>query len=62
LWGPIVGVIPFSILWELISASFPNQTTLLLGLCFLAIVYLLPNGFVGLLLKIRARVSQGEGF
>ena len=62
LWGPIVGVIPFSILWEAISASFPNQTTLLLGLCFLLIVYLLPNGFVGLLLKIRARMSQGGNF
>jgi branched-chain amino acid transport system permease protein len=62
LWGPVVGVIPFSILWEVISASFPNQTTLLLGLCFLVIVYLLPNGFVGLLLKIRARMSNGGGF
>ena len=61
LWGPLVGVIPFSILWELISASFPNQTTLLLGLSFLIIVYLLPQGFVGLLLKIRAKMRDGRG-
>ncbi len=62
LWGPLAGVIPFSILWELISASFPNQTTLLLGLSFLIIVYLLPQGFVGLLLKIRAKIGDGRGY
>ena len=55
LWGPLVGVIPFTILWEAISASFPNQTTLLLGLSFLIIVYLLPRGFVGLIEDVRHR-------
>jgi len=47
LWGPLVGVIPFTILWELIAARFPNQTVLLLGIAFLLIVYLIPNGVVG---------------
>jgi branched-chain amino acid transport system permease protein len=55
LWGPVVGVIPFTFLWEAISASFPNQTTLLLGLSFLVIVYFLPRGFVGLIETIRSR-------
>ncbi len=58
LWGPVVGVIPFTFLWEAISISFPNQTTLLLGLCFLLIVYLLPRGFVGLLQSIRNRTGE----
>lgn len=57
LWGPIVGVIPFTYLLEIISRYFPNQTTLLLGVCFLIIVYLLPRGFVGLLEKLRHRVG-----
>ncbi|WP_375257223.1 branched-chain amino acid ABC transporter permease [Citreimonas sp.] len=57
LWGPLVGVIPFTFLWEAISSSFPNQTTLLLGLCFLLIVYLLPRGFVGLFHDLRHRGS-----
>jgi branched-chain amino acid transport system permease protein len=48
LWGPLVGVIPFTLLWELINASFPRQTTLLLGVAFLLIVYLIPHGVVGL--------------
>lgn len=62
LWGPLVGVIPFTFLWETISASFPNQTTLLLGLCFLVIVYLLPKGFVGLIDVIRKRLNKGEAW
>lgn len=59
LWGPLLGVIPFTLLWEAISRSFPNQTTLVLGLAFLLIVYLLPRGFVGLWLDARARFGTG---
>ena len=58
LWGPLVGVVPFTLLWEAISSSFPNQTTLLLGLSFLAIVYLLPGGFVGLWDRARNRLAS----
>lgn len=47
LWGPIVGVIPFTLVWEFISVKFPNQTTLFLGVAFLVIVYILPTGVVG---------------
>jgi branched-chain amino acid transport system permease protein len=59
LWGPLVGVIPFTFLLEAVSSNFPNQTTLVIGLAFLVIVYLLPNGFVGLLDKVlhRARLK-----
>lgn len=49
LWGPLVGVIPFTLLWEFISAKFPAQTTILLGACFLLIVYFIPRGVVGLI-------------
>jgi branched-chain amino acid transport system permease protein len=64
LWGPLLGVIPFTLLWELISANFPAQTTLLLGATFLLIVYLIPNGVVGLLedaLRQRRRLLQSAG-
>jgi branched-chain amino acid transport system permease protein len=60
LWGPIVGVIPFTFLWEAISASFPNQTTLLLGVSFLVIVFVLPRGFVGLLTDARGWAGGRE--
>jgi branched-chain amino acid transport system permease protein len=55
LWGPLAGVIPFTLLWEFISRSAPNQTLLLLGLTFLLIVYVLPGGFVGLSARLQRR-------
>ena len=60
LWGPLVGVVPFALVWDLISAQFPNQTTILLGLSFLLIVYVIPNGFVGLIEKALARAGGGR--
>lgn len=59
LWGPLAGVVPFTLLWETISRQAPNQTLLLLGVAFLLIVYVLPGGFVGLWQRLRARFGQG---
>jgi branched-chain amino acid transport system permease protein len=61
LWGPLVGVIPFTLLWEFISAKFPAQTTLLLGTCFLLIVYFIPRGVVGLIEDIAGRHGAIRG-
>lgn len=60
LWGPIVGVIPFTLILETISANFPNQVTLFIGIVFLIIVYFLPRGFAGLVEQAR-NWSQREG-
>jgi branched-chain amino acid transport system permease protein len=51
LWGPLLGVIPLSLLFEYLNAYFPNHFSLMLGLVFLAIVYLLPKGVAGLLAR-----------
>jgi branched-chain amino acid transport system permease protein len=53
LFGPILGVIPFVLLFELLSANFPNYFSILLGLVFMVIVYALPHGVVGL---VQARL------
>ncbi|MEL7115307.1 MAG: branched-chain amino acid ABC transporter permease [Pseudomonadota bacterium] len=58
LWGPLVGVIPFTILWEWIGVQFPNQSTLFLGVAFLVIVYVLPHGVVGRIEEMRARMRR----
>jgi branched-chain amino acid transport system permease protein len=55
LWGPVAGVIPFTLLWEAITRQAPNQTLLLMGLAFLLIVYVLPGGFVGLYDRAKRR-------
>lgn len=60
LWGPILGVIPFTLLWELISGSFPNQTTLLLGVAFLLIVYFIPNGVAGIIEAFVKKRNHGD--
>ena len=59
LWGPLVGVIPFTIIWEWTSIQFPNQSTLFLGLTFLLIVYVLPHGIVGRFEQLRAKTQRG---
>ncbi len=59
LWGPLLGVIPFTLLWEFIAAVMPTQTVLLLGLAFLIIVYFIPNGIAGWL-TVWAKRGQRE--
>jgi branched-chain amino acid transport system permease protein len=46
LLGPLAGVIPLTLLFEFLSAKFPNHFSLLLGIAFIVIVYLLPNGLL----------------
>lgn len=58
LWGPLVGVIPFTILMEFVSARFPNDTSIVIGLTFLVIVYALPDGVTGRIEQLLARMRQ----
>ncbi|MCI5073863.1 branched-chain amino acid ABC transporter permease [Oricola sp.] len=58
LWAPLLGVIPFTILFDQISANFPNYTSLLIGIAFMAIVYYLPRGVIGLVDDIRMRQTK----
>ncbi|NNM70964.1 branched-chain amino acid ABC transporter permease [Enterovirga aerilata] len=47
LWGPLLGVVPLTLLFEVLGANFPNAFSILLGLVFMAIVYAVPNGIAG---------------
>jgi branched-chain amino acid transport system permease protein len=49
LYGPLLGVVPLTLIFEVLMARFPNHFSILLGLAFLVIVYALPNGVVGLI-------------
>lgn len=53
LFGPLLGAVPLVLLFEFLSAQFPNHYPILLGLVFLLIVYLVPNGIAGLLAQLR---------
>ena len=54
LWGPALGAIPLTLLFEFLSARFPATSTLIMGVVFLLIVYALPSGVVGLWERLRA--------
>jgi branched-chain amino acid transport system permease protein len=46
LWGPLLGAVPLFLLFEWLSANFPNHYSILLGLLFIVIVFLLPKGIL----------------
>ena len=60
LWGPFVGVVPFLMIWNWVDSNFPNQSLLVLGLAFLLIVYVLPNGVLGRLEEVYAKLKRGS--
>lgn len=49
LFGPLLGAVPLFLLFEWLSANFPNHYSIILGLLFIAIVFLLPRGVTGAL-------------
>jgi branched-chain amino acid transport system permease protein len=50
-WGPVLGVVPLVLLFELLVKYFPNHFPIVLGVVFLLIVYALPRGVVGWVLE-----------
>ena len=62
LWGPILGVIPFALVWDFVTAQFPNQTALMLGLAFLLVVYAIPHGVGGQGEKYWAKFKHWRDF
>jgi len=58
LLGPLAGVIPLMVLFEWLSARFPNHFALMLGSAFLLIVYLVPHG---ILHRLRQGWQGGRG-
>jgi branched-chain amino acid transport system permease protein len=57
-WAPVLGIVPLIILSEWLQTQFPSWYSVLLGLVFMGIVYLLPNGVTGLIEEGWARRSQ----
>ena len=59
LFGPVLGVIPLVLLFEVLTATLPNHFSIVLGLIFVLIVMVLPNGVIGLFGTGRWRVPAG---
>ena len=58
LWGPLIGVIPFMLLMDFVTVRFPNDTSIVIGVAFLVIVYLLPDGITGRLEQLWAYLRK----
>jgi branched-chain amino acid transport system permease protein len=48
LFGPVLGVVPLVLLFEVLTATLPNHFSILLGAIFVLIVMVLPKGVIGL--------------
>ncbi len=63
LWGPALGVVPLTLLSDYLSASMPNYFLIVLGACFLVIVFFIPHGLSGLAESVfrdlRRRAAPG---
>ena len=60
LWGPMLGAIPLFILFEWLSANFPNHYSIILGLMFIAIVFVVPRGVLALGEDLVGRLRRKE--
>lgn len=64
LWGPTLGAIPLFLLFEWLSANFPAHYSIILGVLFIAIVFLVPDGLLSWLengwRRMRAGSRAGE--
>ncbi|MGE0603183.1 MAG: branched-chain amino acid ABC transporter permease [Xanthobacteraceae bacterium] len=61
LYGPVFGVIPLVMLFEVLLARFPNHFSIMVGIAFLLIVYAIPRGIVGLIEGAQLSLSPMKG-
>lgn len=57
IYGPLLGALLMAFLFEALGSRYPEAFSLLLGLVFIVIVYLLPDGIVG---RVEAMLSRGR--
>ncbi len=60
LVGPALGAIPLFLLFEWLSARYPDAYSILLGVVFIVIVYALPQGVTGLAARWQRRRKAGD--
>ncbi|WP_316184436.1 MULTISPECIES: branched-chain amino acid ABC transporter ATP-binding protein/permease [unclassified Bradyrhizobium] len=61
LIGPVLGVIPLVLLFEVLTAALPNHFSIVLGLIFIGIVMALPRGVIGLVDRVWRREPKVAG-
>jgi branched-chain amino acid transport system permease protein len=59
LWGPALGAVPLFLVFEYLSSNFPDTYPIFLGLLFIGVVFVLPDGVLAGLEKLRTRKAEG---
>ncbi|UWQ94240.1 branched-chain amino acid ABC transporter permease [Rhodobacteraceae bacterium M385] len=58
LWGPALGAVPLFLVFEWLSADFPDTYPIIMGLLFIGVVFLLPNGVIAGLESLRNKWTR----
>ena len=58
VWGPALGAVPLVLLFEFLSGEFPRQFSIVLGGCFIFIVYFLPHGASAVLENVFNKLKR----
>jgi branched-chain amino acid transport system permease protein len=58
LWGPVFGAVPLFFLFEWLSSRFPDHYSIILGLLFIGIVFLVPNGVLDLFDRAYTKLTR----
>ncbi len=59
-YGPILGAVIFAYLEEILLTRFPYYYMLIFGIVLIITVLYLPEGLIGLVMKIRKRLAGGQ--
>jgi len=60
VWGPMLGVVPLVLISDYLSVTVPNYFSVVLGLVLLGIVFLIPDGLIGLLRRWRGHLRRPD--
>lgn len=58
LWGPALGAVLLFLVFEFLSSTFPDTYPIFLGLLFIGVVFVLPNGALAALDTFRSKLRS----
>lgn len=58
LWGPVCGAVPLFFLFEWLSGRFPDHYSIILGLLFMVIVFVFPEGVLARFEKLWRHLAR----
>ncbi|KAA2314684.1 branched-chain amino acid ABC transporter permease [Pseudooceanicola sediminis] len=61
LWGPTLGAVPLFLIFEWLSSNFPDSYPILLGLLFIGVVFLVPNGLIASTERLLGKAKGARG-